>query len=439
MSDPRLPPEILDYIVDFLHNKTWWLKRSCLVAKSWVPRTRKHLFNEIVIVSLNSLEAWWKVFPEPNSSPGHHTRSLFFLSVYFIFPEAAGGSILVRPFPNVVRLVISSTWELPALTISRFCELICSLPLLEDVELEADGIEKDGDDGPVFQPRASPPLTGTLLLNVSGGMEHVARGLLALSNGIHFRKFFCTWHLEEDHQWVAALVERCSHTLEYFEIYRKDHSSAASIDLSNATKLREVAFWFDFDANWITHTLKTILPEHGDLRKISIYINRSFDGSADDPVNSKMTFREEVHRQWMDLDDLLVQLWESHSVRTKLIVEGKPGWVPDSFRKGASLCTGEETHSRAQQQESHKGDTRMAEPNELNANNQSHAFPCPYPPLVRPESIPFVTDIFRLKRGPGSGLKVVSDDDLSACTNAFSRLSLGPPFPQRAFGTDLYD
>ncbi|KAF9786149.1 hypothetical protein BJ322DRAFT_771169 [Thelephora terrestris] len=327
MSNARLPQEILDYIVDFLHNEPWWLKRCCLVAKSWVPRTRKHIFNKIDIASLDDLEAWWKVFPDPNSSPGHYARTLFFLSVRSIFSGVAGGCSLVRPFSNVVRLVISCAGEFPTFTSSRFLELICSLPLLEDVELEADGIREDGDDGPVFQPRASPPLTGCLALNLADGIEPVTRGLLALPDGIHFRQFLCTWRYEEEHQWVTALVERCSHTLESVQIDRKEHSSAASIDLSSATKLREVTFWFDYEAGWITNALKTILPEHRDLQEILICVYPSRDSSADDPVDSKKVVGEEVYERWMDLDDLLVQLWESHAVRTKLLVERKAGKV----------------------------------------------------------------------------------------------------------------
>ncbi|KAF9643160.1 hypothetical protein BDM02DRAFT_3081141, partial [Thelephora ganbajun] len=50
MSNPRqfhLPPEILDYIIDLLHDKPETLKQCCLVSKSWVSRTRKHLFADI--------------------------------------------------------------------------------------------------------------------------------------------------------------------------------------------------------------------------------------------------------------------------------------------------------------------------------------------------------------------------------------------------------
>jgi len=58
MSNPGLPPEILDYIVDFLHDNQNALKRCCLVSKSWIPRTRKHLFADIRFEDGTSLELW---------------------------------------------------------------------------------------------------------------------------------------------------------------------------------------------------------------------------------------------------------------------------------------------------------------------------------------------------------------------------------------------
>ena len=241
MSDPRLPPEILDYIVDFLHRKPHRLKRCSLVAKSWVSRTRKHLFKKIEIASLTDLEAWWKAFPDPDSSPGCHVRCLLFNSVGCISSVVAGGCSLVRPFSNVVRLEMWSGkgilhdrffshlltgsrihvgFETPGLTPSQFTELICSLPLLEDLDIAVTAINKGDDDCPVFQPLSSPPLTGTLSLSLAEGMEHVTCGLLNLPNGVHFRKFLFTWRLEEDFQWITALVEGCSNTLKYIEFDR---------------------------------------------------------------------------------------------------------------------------------------------------------------------------------------------------------------------------
>ena len=47
MSDPSLPPEIFDHVVDLLHDEPKALWNYCIVAKPWVARTRKHLFADI--------------------------------------------------------------------------------------------------------------------------------------------------------------------------------------------------------------------------------------------------------------------------------------------------------------------------------------------------------------------------------------------------------
>ena len=77
MSNPHLPPEILDHIIDLLHNEPNALKECCLVSKSRVPRTRKHLFANIQFRAANDLKHWKKAFPDPPNSPAYHTRTLF--------------------------------------------------------------------------------------------------------------------------------------------------------------------------------------------------------------------------------------------------------------------------------------------------------------------------------------------------------------------------
>ncbi|KAF9778142.1 hypothetical protein BJ322DRAFT_1214811 [Thelephora terrestris] len=327
MSDRRLPLEILDYIVDLLHDEPQALKNCCLVAKSWVPRTRKHLYNKIEITYRTDLEAWWKVFPDPGSSPGHHTRSMLFHGFGFI---ATGGYGMVRPFSNVVRLEMwdGKAYLSPYLTTPQFLQLICSFPLLEDMYVGIHGVgNSKHKDEPLFQPRVPLPLTGTLSLNLDKGIGDVTRELLGLPHGIHFRRFSCVWRFEQDYRWVMALVERCSDTLEYVEIDRNQHSSLALIDLSKATKLREVAFWFTSDPTWIKNSLRTILPEHRDLQKILIYGDPYYDILPNEPVGSKEVVGEEIYKQWMELDGLLVRLWESRAVRTKLTVRRKGGRV----------------------------------------------------------------------------------------------------------------
>lgn len=42
-----LPPEILDLIIDNLHDEPTTLKTCSVVSKSWIQRARKHLFVDI--------------------------------------------------------------------------------------------------------------------------------------------------------------------------------------------------------------------------------------------------------------------------------------------------------------------------------------------------------------------------------------------------------
>ena len=85
------------------------------------------------------------------------------------------------------------------------------------------------DDNIVFKPSTSPPLTGTLEVTPSPGMERLVTRLLGLPNGIHFRKFKFSWKLETDVRWMMALVEACSDTLEHIDlesqVYGKSHHS----------------------------------------------------------------------------------------------------------------------------------------------------------------------------------------------------------------------
>jgi hypothetical protein len=43
ISVSRLPAEMLDHVVDHLYDTEDALRNCCLVSKSWIPRTRKHL------------------------------------------------------------------------------------------------------------------------------------------------------------------------------------------------------------------------------------------------------------------------------------------------------------------------------------------------------------------------------------------------------------
>jgi hypothetical protein len=96
-------------------------------------------------------------------------------------------------------------------------------------------------------------------------------------------------------------------------------SSPALIDLSKATKLKEVVFWpRQRSVEWVIMALQTITPEHQGLEQITIRTPDYFALAAILP-----DFRNAVGEAqcglWLDLDRLLVQLWESRSIRPKVV------------------------------------------------------------------------------------------------------------------------
>ena len=77
-----------------------------------------------------------------------------------------------------------------------------------------------------------------------------------------------------------------------------------------------MAFWIDgLHPAWITKTLRTITSRHRDLQKVSIHA-LYYSICVGDPVG------RDIHGEWMDLDGLLVQFWESRGVRIKVLYVG---------------------------------------------------------------------------------------------------------------------
>ena len=85
-----LPPELLDLITDHLHDELAAFKVCCVVSKSWISRTRKHLFAHIQFrLPKHPIELRKQAFPDPSNSLARYTRTVSFLE-----PESA---VLVDP------------------------------------------------------------------------------------------------------------------------------------------------------------------------------------------------------------------------------------------------------------------------------------------------------------------------------------------------------
>jgi hypothetical protein len=93
-----------------------------------------------------------------------------------------------------------------------------------------------------------------------------------------------------------------------------------SINLSKATRLTDVAFRFLLNPQWVTTTLRTVTPDHRGLRQISLDFSIGARFQYANPGGAE----EAVRTQWSELDHLLTQLWESHSIRPKVLYNIPP-------------------------------------------------------------------------------------------------------------------
>ena len=242
MSTPYLPPEILDYVANQLHDEPESLRNCSLVAKSWVPRARKHLFANIEFDSPWELQLWKKTFPNSSNSPAHYSCNLRVGHVDVVADVAEGG--WVRAFSRVVRLQLDTTRTpdgeeflvpfhrfSPALKVLRVYAatfpswifgLVFSFPLLQDLTLVCIDLSSGDDDHfqvpQVVAPAIPPAFTGSLKLRPAKSMAMAVPPLVNLPNGLRFQELNLSWRCEQDLWWTNELVSACRDTLESIDM-----------------------------------------------------------------------------------------------------------------------------------------------------------------------------------------------------------------------------
>ena len=380
MSVSRLPPELLDHVADHLDTADT-LRNCCLVSKSWVPSTRRHLFADIRFDTAETLRLWTETFPDPSTSPAKYTKTLIIDCIQAVTVADAepggwirgfscvlcmrlsgesryadGSMISLLPFHGLSPVLKSLRVNFSSLPSSLVFDLILSFPLLEDLKVITRGEPINNHNGsprPSTTPQPSnQPMTGCLDLSQWGGMGFIASRLLSLPGGIHFWKLVLRWSKAEDISLTMGLVEGCSHTLEYLEIACGFLGSSLgirfrtgnlflisvgwgpnSIDLSKATRLKNSVFRVESQrVDWITMALHTIVPEHRDLQQITICLpydpNLSGAGADVGRIAGDL-----ILGQWLELDHLLAQLWESRSMRPKILY-----FAPRGMEKDVTDC-----------------------------------------------------------------------------------------------------
>jgi hypothetical protein len=96
MLNPHLPTKILDHIIDHLHDTQDVLRNCSLISKSWIPRTRKYLFANIVFPNVETLQSCKETFPDPSTSPVGYAKTLF-----IDCPQVATAGSWIREFSHV--------------------------------------------------------------------------------------------------------------------------------------------------------------------------------------------------------------------------------------------------------------------------------------------------------------------------------------------------
>ena len=249
MSNPHLPVDILDQVIDHLCDAKPTLRDCCLVSKSWIPRTRRHLFADIKFQTRTDLKSWKETFPDPSTSPAYYAKSLSIGCPRLVTAVDAEPGGWIRGFSRVAHLVVSSQRLLPVpgglavsfvplhgfspvkslhldafvIPFQQVFDLALSFPLLEDLTVRTCGAQINaGDDSDglstTVQLSSIPAFSGSLRLSMVKGIGPIARRLLSSPGDIGFRELALTWDKEEDIALTAALVERCSLTLESLEI-----------------------------------------------------------------------------------------------------------------------------------------------------------------------------------------------------------------------------
>ena len=97
-----LPEELLDHIVDHLYDSEDALKSCCIVSKSWILRTQRHLFARVS----GSLKSWKERFLDSSTSPAYFTEYLRIDCPQAVASAEAGDDGWISTFSRVTHLEV---------------------------------------------------------------------------------------------------------------------------------------------------------------------------------------------------------------------------------------------------------------------------------------------------------------------------------------------
>ena len=253
-----IPPEIVDHIIDLTDNHRA-LQACSLVAKSWVGRSRVHLFRDVVLFSNRR---WQEVMPVGETTPAMYTRTLTmgqsgtpqgkWINTDTLYPFLSH----LRDFRNVENLILDG-WEphgfsegglkkyfghfggrLRSLELGgqkmspeSFIILLGLFPNLEDLLVK----ERVEGSEVTRVPQVLPKLSGCLTIRV-----HTTSLFPALCR--FTLRFQAIWLQEHQHDY-QQLINACAETLVDFRAMSLDYGKLSS-DASSCLFNPSQSIWY---------------------------------------------------------------------------------------------------------------------------------------------------------------------------------------------------
>ena len=90
--------------------------------------------------------------------------------------------------------------------------------------------------------------------------------------------------------------------------------SSGLINVSKATKLKNAIFKCNLDPGWISLILRTITRDHRNLQLVGIEASEVLLGVIAGGGDPEDALGQDICEGWLELDLLLAQLCESHSI-----------------------------------------------------------------------------------------------------------------------------
>ena len=122
---PRLPLELSDYIIDFLHDDAKALKACSLTCQAWVPAARFHLFRAVAVKTASNTSSFQRLL-DRSPSLGLYVRELSAEKLADIVAIATAEQPPSQPAQNTLPVILAHTPSLRTLSLSHL-DLQCLL------------------------------------------------------------------------------------------------------------------------------------------------------------------------------------------------------------------------------------------------------------------------------------------------------------------------